>query len=131
MTDGEIKQKAEEFARAHRKEIARGLTDPIKYTPDNVPVSVFMAGSPGAGKTEVSKRLIEDLEKRFNHSILRIDSDELRERIPGYTGANSHLFQTAVSLIVERIHDHALSNRQTFIFDGTFSKYGKGVENKY
>ena len=39
------------FARARRKEIARRLTDPAIYPPEADPVSVFMAGSPGAGKT--------------------------------------------------------------------------------
>jgi UDP-N-acetylglucosamine kinase len=124
-----IKEQAEAFARAHRKEIAKELTDIKKYLPDEVPLSIFMAGSPGAGKTEYSKGFLALLEKENSRKIIRIDGDELRARIPGYTGANSYLFQTAVSLIVERVHDYALSNKQTFIFDGTFSKYEKAVSN--
>jgi UDP-N-acetylglucosamine kinase len=127
--DEEIKRKSEEFARANRKEIAKELTDVSKYIPDNIPISVFMAGSPGAGKTEYSRNLVSFLEKDKNHRVIRIDADELRNRIPGYNGKNSYLFQTAVSLIVERIHDFSLENKQTFLLDGTFSNYNKAQDN--
>lgn len=40
------------FAQANKKPIAKRLTDPRVYLPEESPVSVFMAGSPGAGKTE-------------------------------------------------------------------------------
>lgn len=129
MTEDEMKKQAEEFARANRKQIAKELTDASKYVPDDTPISVFMAGSPGAGKTEFSKSLIESREARNNPKVIRIDGDELRQRIPGYTGKNSYLFNAAVSLIVERIHDFALDNKQTFLLDGTFSKYTKALEN--
>ncbi len=125
----EIKEKAEEFARANRKEIANRLTDTSIFLPDEIPFSVFMAGSPGAGKTEFSKGFIDILEDDQKHKVIRIDGDELRQLIPGYTGKNSYLFNTAVSLIVERIHDLALENEQTFILDGTFSNYDKAVKN--
>lgn len=129
MTDEETRQRAEEFARVNRKKIARDLTDISKYTPDKMPFSVFMAGSPGAGKTEYSKNLIASLEGNTERKVIRIDGDELRQRIPGYTGKNSFLFHTAVSLIVERLHDFALDNKQTFLLDGTLSKYTKASEN--
>jgi ATP-dependent protease HslVU (ClpYQ) ATPase subunit len=57
-----IKQAAEEYARANRQRIARELTDWLIYIPDAIPTSVFMAGSPGAGKTEYSRNLIKILE---------------------------------------------------------------------
>lgn len=83
MNDADVERVAIEFAKAHKKEIAKELTDRRRFPPDAQPVSVFMAGSPGAGKTESSRRLIE----RFSsdgHSILRIDADDLRsmERLP-------------------------------------------------
>lgn len=129
MNEEDIKQQAEQFARSNRQKIAKELTDKSKYTPENSPFSVFMAGSPGAGKTEFSKRLIELLEKGNEHKVIRIDGDELRSLIPGYTGKNSYLFQTAVSLIVERMHDMTLDNKQTFLLDGTLSKYNKAADN--
>lgn len=115
-----IKQRAEEFARKNKKSIAKELTDTKKYLPDEFPVSVFMAGSPGAGKTESSTNLIKRLSGN-NHSVLRIDSDELRERFSEYTGNNSSLFIGATSIVADKIHDFALDNKQSFIFDGTLA----------
>lgn len=131
MTNEEIATKAIKFATANKKRIAKELTDPNKFKPDELPVSIFMAGSPGAGKTEFSKSLIKILERRRlkENRIIRIDSDDIRQYIPGYTGDNSYLFQGAVSLVVEKIHDLVLHQKQNFIFDGTLAKYDKAVEN--
>lgn len=124
-----IKCAAEEFARANKKRIAKELTDKSIYEPDDVPVSIFMAGSPGAGKTEYSKNLIERFEKSQRHRVVRIDGDDLRQYLPGYSGSNSYLFQGAISIIVDKIHDMAIENRQTFLLDGTLSKYEKAANN--
>ena len=124
-----IKTQAEEFARANKKRLARELTDTSRYVPDDIPISVFMAGSPGAGKTEYSKNLIEILEKNKKHKVIRIDGDEVRNRISGYTGSNSFLFQVAISIIVDKVHDMALEHKQTFLLDGTLWNYEKAIKN--
>ncbi|MEK9131411.1 MAG: zeta toxin family protein [Patescibacteria group bacterium] len=129
MNDELIRRQAVEFAKSNRRRLAKELTDTSKYVPDEIPISVFMAGSPGAGKTEYSKNFIEILEKDNQRKVIRIDSDELRRHIPGYRGNNSYLFQGAVSILVEKIQDMALENEQTFLFDGTLSKYDKAVAN--
>jgi len=132
MSDDEIKASAINFAKNNKKRIAKELTSIEKYKPDPNPVSVFMAGSPGAGKTEFSKSLlsiIEKIEKDNKRQVIRIDADEIRPLIPGYLGNNSSLFHGAVSLVVEKIHDYALHQKQNFIFDQTFYKYEKAVEN--
>jgi adenylylsulfate kinase-like enzyme len=129
MDHENIKKHAEDYARTNRGRIAKELTNTSVYISDEIPTSVFMAGSPGAGKTEYSRNLIGILEEKMNHKVIRIDGDELRQHMPNYTGNNSFLFQTAVSLIIERIHDLVLDNKQTFILDGTLSKYNKAVEN--
>lgn len=129
MDDETIKGQAEEFARANRKHIAKDHTDPSTFAADEIPTSFFMAGSPGAGKTEYSRNFLTLLEAQLNHRVIRIDADELRHHLPGYTGKNSYLFQTAVSIMVERIHDLALDNKQTFLLDGTLSKYEKAAHN--
>jgi len=49
-----IRDEASDYARKHKKNIARSLTDPTTFLPEAQPVAVFMAGSPGAGKTESS-----------------------------------------------------------------------------
>lgn len=110
----------------NKKHIARTVASLDKFPREKDPVSVFMAGSPGAGKTEASLELI----KQFPDTpILRIDADELRSEFVAYNGSNSHLFQSAVSLFVEAIHDHALKNSQSFILDGTLHSEIKAREN--
>lgn len=129
MDNDSIKSNAINFAHKNGKRIAKELTNPNIFYPDELPVSVFMAGSPGAGKTEFSKNIISFLEKNNDHIIIRIDGDEIRSVLHGYTGNNSFLFQGAVSIIVEKIHDCVLSQKQSFVFDGTFSRYEKATEN--
>ncbi len=130
MSEEELKTKdeAEEWARNNKKKIALEKTSKKIYPPEDNPVSVFMAGSPGAGKTESSKNLLQKLSKNKNN-IIRIDPDELRIFFQKYTGNNSSLFHTAVSILAEKIHDIAIDNNQSFIFDGTFSKIEKARHN--
>lgn len=123
-----IKAAALLFAQKNKKTIARRLTDKTRFTPEEEPVSVFMAGSPGAGKTEASIELLATVEGS-GFEILRIDPDELRNELPNYTGTNSSLFQPAVSVLVEKIHDFALKQKQSFILDGTLSHYTKAEQN--
>ena len=127
MTPAEqrIKDEAIEYARRQKKAIARKLTDKNQFPPDAEPVSIFMAGSPGAGKTEASKALI----RQFRDPPVRIDPDELRSEFQDYNGRNSWLFQPAAAILVERIHDHALKNGQNFILDGTLSSLDKARSN--
>lgn len=89
-----------------------------------------MAGSPGAGKTEFSKNLVRLFESTKNKTkAVRIDGDDLRSYFSGYTGNNAALFQGAISILVEKIHDTVLHNGQTFILDGTFSNYDRAARN--
>ena len=129
MSDEEIKEQAFAFAKKNKVCIAKQLTDPKKYVPDKFPISVFMAGSPGAGKTEFSKSIIQILGKDNERRVVRIDGDEIRPLLPGYTGTNSHLFQGAISQVVEKMQDLLLHNNQSFIFDGTLTKYERAVSN--
>ena len=124
----EIQEAALAFARKNKKTIAKWHTDKTRFTPEDEPVSVFMAGSPGAGKTEASIELLANVEES-GCEILRIDPDELRHEFPNYTGDNSFLFQKGVSVLVEKIHDLALSQKQSFLLDGTLSHYEKAEQN--
>tara|TARA_B100000700_G_scaffold183161_1_gene202046 strand:- start:265 stop:1002 length:738 start_codon:yes stop_codon:yes gene_type:complete len=129
MRDDEgIADDALAFARKHKTRIAKSLTSKEDFPPEVEPLSVFMAGSPGAGKTEISKEYVAALDDLKSEefegfgSILRIDPDDLRDHFPGYTGNNSWLFQRAVSIVVDKIHDLMLKQRQSFILDGTLSR---------
>ncbi|MCE3269684.1 MAG: zeta toxin family protein [Ramlibacter sp.] len=127
LTDEEKKlvDDARHFAKKNGRAIARELADLAVFPGEEKPVSVFMAGSPGAGKTEASKELL----KKLGDSVLRIDPDDLRSRFPGYTGANSWVFQGGVSLLVEKLLDLALSQKQSFLLDGTLSSYTVAERN--
>ena len=88
-----------------------------------------MAGSPGAGKTEFSTRIIPLFEKGLGEKIVRIDPDDLRTMMPGYKGNNSHIFQPATSIGVEKIHDYVIKYNINFLLDGTFSNTAKAHAN--
>lgn len=129
MTDNEsaIQDEATEHARKIKKKFAKTVTDKARYPKEADPVSVFMAGSPGAGKTEASKALLE----QFDSEVIRIDADEYRDefREQGYTGDNSWLFQPAVSILVEKVYDLVIEQKQSFILDGTLTNYEKAKKN--
>lgn len=118
--DLKIQNEAIAFAKKHRTKICREITNKELYLPEDSPVSVFMSGSPGAGKTETSKGLVEMITED-DGIVLRLDPDELRTYFAAYDGSNSYLFQRAVTVLVERSFDYMMKNRQSFILDGTLS----------
>lgn len=113
-------------ASANWKPLVAQLTNG-KNIPRN-PVSVFMAGSPGAGKTEVSKNFIESMANVGDH-IVRIDPDELRMKIPHYVAGRSELMNSATSILVEKAHDKILSGGYHFLLDGTLTNFDKAKSN--
>jgi UDP-N-acetylglucosamine kinase len=130
MNEQEAREAAEVFVKKNKIAIARKIADISLYRPEDNPISIFMAGSPGAGKTETSKRLLEDIAMRGS-ATLRIDTDEYRAYFAGcgYTGANAHIFQRAATRITEKVIDLPLSQGQSFLLDGTFSNYDKARSN--
>ena len=95
------------------------------FQPVERPVSIFMAGSPGAGKTEFSNRLIEDL----GGNIVHIDADTVRDKLPHYHGGNAAIVQGAAALGVEKLYDVVLQEKLHAVLDGTFRKYEKAKNN--
>ncbi len=126
MTEEEISDTAVNFVKTERRKLIEKFANPQVCQPTEHPVSLFMAGSPGAGKTEVSKRLMEKFDTR---KPIRIDADEIRELLPNYTGNNSHIFQRACSKGVDQLHDYAIKNNLNIILDGTFSSEKNSFKN--
>lgn len=126
MDEEEIRlaEEAFKFIKTNKKELIEKFASPNTYRPATNPIALFMAGSPGAGKTEVSKNLI----KRFENIPIRIDADEIRTICDGYKGSNAHIFQKAANKGVNILFDHVLSKNLNFILDGTFA-YGGAQEN--
>lgn len=87
-----------------------------------------MAGSPGAGKTEFSKRLLAPFEVG-ERKIVRIDPDDIRALIPSYIPGRAELFQAAVGIAVEKVHDAVLRRGQHFLLDGTSANLPKFESN--
>lgn len=121
-----VQQAALDYAKSNKKLIARGLTDPEKFPSERNPVSVFMAGSPGAGKTEASLELVARLDPELP---VLIDPDAYRTLLPGYDGNNAYLFQKGVSVLVDKVLDCVFDQSQSFLLDGTLTNFDLADKN--
>lgn len=112
-------------------------------------MSLFMAGSPGAGKTEFANNYIrsqidkndKDLQKilqkrsininEVDNLFIKIDVDEIRSFIPQYKKTdknngqkgNAEIIQTAANKGLDILRDYCLNNDISFLHDGTFGNY--------
>ncbi len=112
-----LSDEAFRWVKANHRKIIEEFAGKAEHVADNQPITLFMAGSPGAGKTEVSKRLIS----RFIQKPVRIDADEIRGICPGYVGSNAHIFQRAATKGVHILYDYSRENNLNVILDGTFA----------
>ena len=112
-------------------------------------ITIFMAGSPGSGKTEFSQKYLplqyakfeKELKKflvkkGFNFDkagtlFVRIDVDEIRSFLPQYqktdgdkgTLGNAHVIQSAANKGLDILRDYCLKNEISFLHDGTFGNF--------
>jgi predicted ABC-type ATPase len=121
-----ISEEAKIFIKKEKLFLIKTFADLEKFPPLKKPSAIFMAGSPGAGKTEFSLRWLKLMEP---NRIVRIDADEIRKIIPQYNGKNSDIVQGAAALGVEKIYDYVLKNNQSALIDGTFANYKIASEN--
>jgi len=77
--DIKLQNKAVKFIKDNKKLLINKFANPEIYTPRKEPITIFMAGMPGAGKTEISKGLVNELKTK----PVRIDADEIRELFSG------------------------------------------------
>lgn len=117
-----------EWARKNKKVLAEKI---IRETRKNgksseSPVAIFMAGIPGAGKTEFLDRFLATggVEDQF----VRIDLDSIVSKIKGYSPEKYYDFRAAANPILEQVLDKALKKKMDFALDGTFS-HKNGIEN--
>lgn len=128
--ENKIFEEAKKYARKNKSKFIEKFANLSVFSPDVVPISIFMSGSPGAGKTEFSKWLIEGFyQKEKERFVVRIDADEIRDELPKYDGTNAYLFTAASSILIDSIHDSVLSNKQNFVLDGTLSNFEKAKLN--
>lgn len=122
-----ITEQAIRDARQRKKAYAKSVVDHLSG--EARPVSVFMAGSPGAGKTETARSMREVFEQQVGANFIHIDNDEIRKEFAHYNGLNSPLFQTAATIFVEATHDRALRRNVSFIMDSTLASFDKAKSN--
>lgn len=127
MSDDDLEEKAKDWIRDNKKLLIKKFADLNNFPGVSNPFTIFMAGCPGAGKTEYSKSFIESYDP--STKIVRIDADEIRDIIPGYTGGNAYKFQGAAALGVEKLFDYIQDHKQNVIVDGTFSDFKIGLNN--
>ncbi len=118
ITDDGIPELAMQYVKAQKKEMIR------TYLPDQEPGNdaVFMAGSPGAGKTEFVR-------SSFDQGVNVIEADRIRKNMPYYKGDNSHLFQRASSKAVNILLDHCFKHHLSYVLDGNFAVFKNQLEN--
>src|SRR3990167_10981271 len=113
------------WLKKNKKFIVERFADPKKFPKEEHPLTIFVAGSPGAGKTETAKAVI----KRLPLPVVHIDADAIRAMIPGFNGANASLFQAAATVGVEKLYDHVLAKGLSVIVDTTFTPFAKARSN--
>jgi len=118
------------FIKANKRELIEKVASLQQFPSVSNPEAFFMAGSPGAGKTEYSKSFLKAIEEKDNsRKIVRIDADEIRDFLPMYNRKNSDEVQAAAAVGVEKVLDSVLKNNQEFLLDATFSLYDKSYTN--
>jgi predicted ABC-type ATPase len=122
-----LEELAKEWIKQNKRIIIDKFANLSDYPAVSNPFTMFMAGSPGAGKTEFSKSFIKDYDPTTK--IVRIDADEIRDLIPGYTGQNAYRVQGAAALGVEKLFDYVQEHNQNAIMDGTFADYNISKDN--
>lgn len=113
-----------------KKEIIKKFADPSIYLPVKNPFTIFMAGSPGAGKTEFSNKFDPIFYKYdTNVPIVRIDADEIRKLLSQFHNTNSDEVQPATTVGMDKLCDHIHKHDQNSIIDTTFSDFKKANDN--
>lgn len=94
----------EQWVREHKKEFAENLIARSGAQPYDTQIAFFMAGLPGAGKTEFSKALINISEIKF----LRLDMDEIASQIDTYRPEIADQYRRAASALLDKTFDLTL-----------------------
>lgn len=87
-------------------------------------LAIFMAGIPGAGKTE----FVHGLQGSPLGDYTIIEHDQLVEHIDTYAPERYYEYRKAGSTLVTVLFEHCLKNGYSFIFDGTLS-HDNGFKN--
>ncbi|MFA6974123.1 MAG: zeta toxin family protein [Parcubacteria group bacterium] len=146
--DKKTQQEAIKYIESHSEELIDRFIVNKRPLPLGV-LTFFMAGSPGAGKTEFSRRYMPAAIDKNNRKIansfrkmgidinkvdtlfVRIDVDEIREFMPQYVKTNAqtcsignaHIVQKAATKGLDILRKYCFKNDISFLHDGTFGNY--------
>lgn len=109
-----LEDKYLQYAKDNKEEFIKKIIH--GKSPNDEKDAVFMAGSPGAGKTEIVTELIKNYD-----NLVVIDADIFRTMFADYNGQNSSLFQKASSWLVEQAFQFVVKSGYSFIMDATFA----------
>ena len=112
-------ERAKKYIRNNRKKLLDKFTNSISPAKETEALTLFLAGAPGAGKTEFAKVFKSVFLDK--NGIVHIDADEIKSFIPQYDGKNSQIYQGASAIGVEKLYDEVLKKNLHVIFDATFS----------
>ena len=134
-----------EYVKKNKQELIAEFILSKKVFPMPI-ISVFMAGSPGVGKTEYVNGYEKEWNEKFNkikqeakvkkafnineyeNFFVRIDIDQIREFIPQYqktdrekkTQGNAHIIQPAANIALDILRNYCIKQQLSFLLDGTF-----------
>lgn len=112
------------WARKNKRSFANKMITAAGVEPHDEPAAFFMAGLPGAGKTEFTLNIIQELGLK----VVRIDMDEIATHIESYNPLKADAFREAASDMMNAVYDRTLHRRVDFIMDGTF-RSAKSLDN--
>lgn len=111
------------WVKKNKKILISKVIGNVSPPPSTKPVAIFLAGIPGAGKTEFIKRLLGD-----SRDLVRIDLDEIVKLLPKYDPKRYYKYRSAANIIVDECVIYCRKHSLNFVLDGTFG-YGKAVDN--
>jgi len=117
----EISDKALNYIKQNKKVLVKNFCSIEKFPSHAKPYTIFMAGSPGAGKTEYSKAFINELYMKDSTVTVRIDPDEIRNFIPWSTDYDIEYYKSAVNKGQEILFDYVQHHNQNVLVDGTLA----------
>jgi len=111
---------AERWVKKNKKAFVRKMIRESGAEKVVQPAELFMAGLPGAGKTEFTKGWVEN----SGLKVVRLDMDEIASQIETYSPAKADRFRKSVSTLLSCVYDKVIKDRYNFVMDGTF---GSGI----
>lgn len=125
-----LKNKANTYVCENKENIVNRIAGDNKFISKGAAISIFMAGSPGSGKTETSKAVLAEFDNSpLQSDIIRLDPDSIRGKIPQYEGGNAHVFQQPITYITNQVFNHAIKTNKNILVDGTFSNHNLARQN--